>query len=175
MGPAGSSFPPIQELHELAQEYRPHANVDERRRDAPRAKRKPGSEEPIEHDRKAEWLTGKKRRLASDDITAKKVPGSAIQSSGSGPGLGGIVEAEMRQRRREALGMDRWRRLGDIGDAPQTVSHLVSSGVRMTPGDAAQATSGDVTQSTCADANYNTPEVAHEWTCRRCTLLVSYF
>ena len=139
-------------------DYRLHANVDERRHAPKEEKRKLGSEpRPINHGREAGGSGGKKRRLESDAITAKERSGSVIRASASGPGLGSMMVAEMRQRKREALGMNRERRLGgELGSVGKAASSQASSG--------SQAVSNDVSQARS--------KVTQEWGCPRCTLLV---
>lgn len=99
--------------------------------------------------------SAKRRRLTDGTHSGKEGFGS---TASSGIGLGVIVDAEMRQRKRESLGMDRGRRLGgNTGGAVagNTGSHKTSAGARTTPGMVNPAVSAGAT---------------HEWSCRRCTL-----
>jgi hypothetical protein len=106
----------------------------------------------------------KRRRLES----AQNGVGSA-QSFASGPGSGAMVDAEMRHRKREALGMDRGRRLG----GGMAVSRQGTSGAQATCGGASQVKAGGAGTARVG-ADRATPDTTQQWPCPRCTLLVHY-
>ena len=135
-----------------------HANGDESRSksgEKRRLGRKPGPthgrDGPVEGP-----SSGKRPRLASGAAvgTLKDSFGSETQSLTPATALGAMVDAEMRQRKREALGMDRGRKLGGRSDAAVKAASRETAS-RSMYGDASPDMSGNIN---------------HEWTCQRCTL-----